>query len=194
VDTAVEGHTPRLRHTHFDRRLPRAGTLGADIDHEQEPPFPFGAAHRVTAAPRRVEPLASSQEACKRMGGRGLPGTAHAADALRPLGLDLGDPRGEAPHGRRRAQARQTAADGALIVGLQDFLHHPLARGPRLLPAQVLLHPVGDTLLVMQATQDGLGPWPQGSLGWYPIRDEPLGHVRAEAQLASEPATGPWAP
>ncbi len=165
VDTSVQRHTPRLRHNHFDRGLPGAGALCEHLDHQKEQPFPFAAEHRVKAPTGRVEPLKGPEEACNGMGGRGQPGTADAADELRQLGLDIGDPCGEAQRWRLLSQARQASADRAFIVGLQHFLHRPFARGDLLLRGKMLLQPTGDALLVMKATQDVLGPWHHGSLG-----------------------------
>src|SRR5713101_3385282 len=166
IDTSVQGHTPRLRHNHFDRSLPGAGALCEHIDHQKEQQFPFATEHRVKAPAGRVEPLEGPEKAFNGIGGRGQPDTAHTADELRQLCLDMGDPRGDAQRWRLLAQARQASADRAFIVGLKHLLHHPLARGDLLLRGKMLLQPVGDALLVMKATQDVLGPWHHGSIGW----------------------------
>ena len=58
-------------------------------------------------------------------------------------------------------QPGEAASDRALIAGLEEPLHRRLAGLALRLGRAVLLQPVGDALLVVNATQDVLGSWHQ---------------------------------
>jgi len=191
VDQAIQGHAARLRHDDFDGGLAGGRLLGEHIDDEKEQQLPFGAEHRVKAPSGGVKPLKGPEEAFNGVGGRGQPGTAHAADELGQLLVHAADPGGQAPLGRPCPQPRESAPHGALIPGLQHLFHHRLARVDLGVGREVLREPVRHALLVMKPAQDVFRCRHQVRIGRSPIREDHPRDFLELAQLPAHPATGP---
>ena len=171
LDQAIQGHAPGLGHDHVDGRVALSGELREQTHHDKAQQLPFGAEDGVKPLAGFVKSLQGPEEALNGVGGRGQPATAHATKECGQLILYPVEPRRNPRLRRPFSQLCQAPADGALIMGLQQPLHHRLARVDLRLGREVLLEPAGHALLMMKATQDVLDPWRQGGIGRYPIRD-----------------------